>query len=332
MRVSSQPAHYGPIVASLPGITDSGPETHRGDSEAAALEQLGRALLRSNYHFVTVTPETHRRVLERSSTVGGPTLRDIFGWNRRFPAEALPAELLGLLRAAGCVEEGELLRSRVRFASLGSRLYAHSEYPTTDREAVFFGPDTYRFCAFLERHVSGARRVVDIGCGTGAGGLSLSNRAAEIVLADVSDRALAFARVNAALAGRTTVVTKSDVLASVGGPLDLVVANPPYLRDDATRLYRDGGGQYGEALALRIVRESLERLEPGGRLLLYTGAAIVQGTDTFLEAVRPIVDAANAHYEYTEIDPDIFGEELDRPAYRSAERIAAVGMSITVPR
>ena len=28
---------------------------------------------------------------------------------------------------------------------------------------------------------------------------------------------------------------------------------------------------------------------------------------------------------YREIDPDVFGEELERPAYRDVERIAAIG-------
>jgi release factor glutamine methyltransferase len=322
---------FGAIVALPPGITEFETEKPLESSGMEAVVELGRVLMRSNYHFVTVTPATHLRVLERAPVIGRPTLRDIFGWNRRFSHDALPEGMVSLLREADClVEEDGLLRSRIRFSSIGSRLYVHSEFPTTSREAVFFGPDTYRFCAFLERHVTHARRVVDIGCGSGAGGLSLADRAGEVVLADVSAPALSFARANAALAGEQAAFVKSDVLASVTGSMDLVVANPPYLRDDATRLYRDGGGEYGEALALRIVREALFRLDRGGRLLLYTGATIVQGSDTFLEAVRPLLDTAGARYTYTELDPDVFGDELEGIFYRRAERIAAVGLDVTV--
>jgi hypothetical protein len=30
------------------------------------------------------------------------------------------------------------------------------------------------------------------------------------------------------------------------------------------------------------------------------------------------------HARYEELDPDVFGDELDRPAYAAVERIAAV--------
>jgi hypothetical protein len=34
-----------------------------------------------------------------------------------------------------------------------------------------------------------------------------------------------------------------------------------------------------------------------------------------------------ANFGYEEIDPDVFGEELDRQAYADADRIAAVGLT-----
>ena len=83
-------------------------------------------------------------------------------------------------------------------------------------------------------------------------------------MADINTRALRFAEVNAALAGASAVTRRSDVLAQVDGPIDTVLANPPYLIDDRARVYRDGGGRYGEGLSLRIVEESLARLQPGG--------------------------------------------------------------------
>ena len=81
----------------------------------------------------------------------------------------------------------------------------------------------------------------------------------------------------------------SDVLGSVEGQFDLIIANPPYMNDSQHRAYRDGGGALGEALSLRIVREALPRLEKAGSLVLYTGVAMVAGTDPFLESIQPLL-------------------------------------------
>jgi methylase of polypeptide subunit release factors len=302
------------------------------DDAASALVELGRALGELGYQFVTPTPDTHRRVNARAERAGrgeARDLRDVFGWNRPFRPELLSKHLLQLLeRAQALRAEGPVLRAGVRFSSLGGSLYVHSAFPTEDTDAVFFGPDTYRFCNLLRRWAPAAQRLVDVGCGSGAGGLCLRERTAELVLADVNPRALRLSEVNAALAGAPVILTESDILASVSGAVDLVIANPPYMRDDAARTYRDGGGSHGEALAVRIVREALERLTAGGTLIVYTGSAIVTGRDVFYAAVAPLLRSLS--YEYEELDPDVFGEELEQPAYRDVERIAAVGLRVKV--
>jgi hypothetical protein len=101
------------------------------------------------------------------------------------------------------------------------------------------------------------------------------------------------------------------------------------MRDEAARAYRDGGGLFGEALSVRIVREALARLAPGGTLLLYTGVAVVDGQDVFWSAIRTLL--ADYAHDYRELDPDVFGEELARPGYENVERIAAVALSATKP-
>jgi hypothetical protein len=105
------------------------------------------------------------------------------------------------------------------------------------------------------------------------------------------------------------------------------MANPPYLVDDDRRLYRHGGGELGISLALRIAEEGLPRLRPGGRLILYTGTPILNGADPLIESLQPSLQLYASHFVYEEIDPDVFGEELDRPAYANADRIAAVGLT-----
>ena len=36
-------------------------------------------------------------------------------------------------------------------------------------------------------------------------------------------------------------------------------------------------------------------------------------------------------FDYEEIDPDVFGEELEHPPYDRVDRIAVVGVTIDVP-
>jgi SAM-dependent methyltransferase len=208
---------------------------------------------------------------------------------------------------------------------VGPLLLAHSAYPTTSPDAVFLGPDTYRFASFLESRAP--RRIgalADVGCGTGAGGLLLAQRASSVQLLDVNQTAVRFARANCQLNGVEARVAQSDVLSGAEGPFDLVIANPPYLADELGRAYRDGGGELGTGLSVRIVREALQRLRPGGRLLLYTATPVVDGEHLLSPQLAPLL--RGTRHRYDELDPDVFGEELDRPAYAGVDRIAVVGL------
>jgi methylase of polypeptide subunit release factors len=296
------------------------------------LLQLGRALRETGYHFITVTPEAHRRVNDRPSTQTARTVRDVFGWSRPFQPEVLPKPLLSLLERAEMVEylTNGWLRSLVRFSTLGGGLYLHDAYPTLAENAVFFGPDTYRFAALLSRVPGRFRRAVDLGCGSGAGGLSLAGRVDALVLSDVSTRALRFSRINATLNGVAGVeCLRSDGLSAIPGEVDLVMANPPYLVDEGSRTYRHGGGDYGIELSVRFTREALERLAPGGTFVLYSGTPVVEGEDQLQAALRPLLQRPGVQSQYEELDPDVFSEELEKRPYANVERLAVVALVAT---
>ncbi len=293
------------------------------------LVELGRCLAAAEYRFVTTTPATHARVLARSGEAEAETLRDVFGWNRWFREGTIPRGWINFLDEAGVLErEGERLKSGVRYATIDGQIFVHSGYPTTTADAVFFGPDTYRFVDLLRRSMTThARRMVEIGCGSGAPAIATAQSADRVTLADVNPRALRYATINATLAGLEVEVVKSDVLASIAGPVDRIIANPPYLVDDEHRIYRDGGGDLGLDLTLRMVDESLARLEVGGTLFLYTATPIIDGDDPLAKALVPVLRGRTARY--AEMDPDVFGEELERPAYAAADRIAVVSLIVT---
>ncbi len=301
-----------------------------------ALLSLGRELKRSGYRFTTVTPATHHRVLGRRATSPHRS-EDVFGWSRSFAAGDIPAHHVQLLAAAGELDAaGSLLRSRVRFSTLADQIFVHSAYPTEASDAVFFGPDTYRFARLIRQslpQVPGPLRLLDIGAGSGAGGLYASSllpdAVSSIVLSDINPRALRFSRINAQLNEIPEVeIVDSNLFAHLGGGFDVIIANPPYLVDPLKRLYRHGGGSLGSELSLEIVRQALDHLAPSGRLILYSGSAIVNGVDELRNSLGPILDRRDLRFRYEEIDPDVFGEELDQWPYEKADRVAVIGLTV----
>ncbi|WP_246013035.1 methyltransferase [Pigmentiphaga humi] len=291
----------------------------------------------TGYTFTTTTPATHARVYQRTAHARARTLRDVFGWSRPFDPGVLPPEVFDLMKAADVLEPRDgLWASRIRLSTLDGQLYAHSAYPTVQDDSVFFGPDTYRYADAVKQHLAGRgagpARMVDVGCGAGPGAIlaGLAVPGAEIVAVDINDRALALTRVNAAVAGAANVqACHSNLLDGVDGEFDLVMSNPPYLVDPHARAYRHGGGPLGAELSLAIIDAGRRRLKPGGSLLLYTGAAMVDGTDPFLAAVSDMLADGGLAWRYRELDPDIFGEELSNPAYAECDRIAAVLLTAT---
>ena len=285
-----------------------------------------------DYRFITISPSSHEKVNKRPENAMANDLAGIFGWNRAFNADAVEGSLFYLMQSAKIltkVEHG--LKSRLRVSSIKDQLFLHSAYPTIGNEAIFFGPDTYRFANaihhFLSTNNKAIVRAVDIGTGSGVGAVLLAKELpeAEIIAADINDDALDIARINVAAANIHNIkIVHSDLLKAINGNFDLMIANPPYLVDAAQRTYRHGGGALGTALSLDIVDAAIQRLNAGGTLLLYTGVAIVDGHDAFLAEVELKLKRAGLTFNYSEIDPDIFGEELLSAPYNKADRIAAV--------
>jgi methylase of polypeptide subunit release factors len=316
------------------------------DQTLIALHRLLHTMTEQGYKFTAVTPTSHERFLSRTEGTAKNT-RDIFGWNLPFKAKLLSPPLFDFLNQAQLfTREGDYFRSKVRISSLGNDLFLHSSYPTDDAQSVFFGPDTYRFARFIKQTLNTLQfqsrllkphsplKILDVGCGSGAGAIAAiralpQQQVVELMLNDVNSTALDYAAVCAQVAEVPVVLLHDDFFNINQVQYDLIVSNPPFIEDSAGRVYRNGGTRLGLDLSLRIVKHALQLLAPGGHLLLYTGVAMTScERNPLLAELIPYLSDNKFRWTYEEIDPDIFGEELEKPAYHNATRIAAVGLTI----
>lgn len=308
---------------------------HLADGAEEPLLALLERLAGRNYRFITPTPATHARVVARPGREQARpmNLRDVFGWSLPFARETIQAETFDLLRQADALtQDDDLFKAKLRVSSIGDQLFLHSAYPTEAEDAVFFGPDTYRFVDFLHaEQPCKSGRLVDQGTGAGVGGImaALMARSLRVTLLDINPIALRLASVNARHAGVEAELVEGSDLDAVGGEIDCVIANPPYIMDEGERTYRDGGGMHGAQISFDWTMAAVRRLQPGGSMLLYTGVAMVEGRDELREALERELANADCTLSYRELDPDVFGEELEEPPYADVERIAIVGALVT---
>lgn len=132
------------------------------------------------------------------------------------------------------------------------------------------------------------RRVLDLGTGSGAIGLTLAAEwpEAEVICTDISPEALEVAGCNAVQLGvaeRVSLV-RSDWFEAVQGRFDLIVSNPPYIaaaemdglevevraHDPRMALTDEGDGL---AAYREIARRGAAYLEPGGQVCVEIGYA-----------------------------------------------------------
>jgi release factor glutamine methyltransferase len=103
-----------------------------------------------------------------------------------------------------------------------------------DRRVLIPRPETELLVELALARLPRGARVLDVGTGSGAVALALADERPDLIVAgsDVSEDALAVARVNAERLGLDAVEWLSaDLLAGVPDELDAVLSNPPYVCD-----------------------------------------------------------------------------------------------------
>ena len=203
----------------------------------------------------------------------------------RLDAELLLADALGVDRSALVMDPGRSLDGRAtrRFQEtvrrravqrepvaylLGRKGFRRIEL-AVDRRVLVPRPETELLVEAGLELAEGAR-VADVGTGSGAVALALKHERPDldVVATDASADALAVARANAARLGLDVAFAQGDLLAAVGGGVDAVLSNPPYVAAGAAvmpevrhepEVALFAGGDDGLDVVRRLVAQAAER-------------------------------------------------------------------------
>ena len=227
---------------------------------------------------------------EAVGTEAAALARHVLGWNR----EAYLCRLRDPAPAAFNGRYAAVLDRRARREPVSSivgerefwglRFEVSPAVLTPRPETELLVEETLRLAA---DRAGGTHHVVDAGTGSGCVAVALAGAlpAARTTATDISADALAVARRNAQRHGvrQRIAWVRTTWLAGVAGAPDVIVANPPYIRDDDLDLLapevRDfeprialAGGPDGLDAVRTLLRTAAERLAPGGHLVLEVGA------------------------------------------------------------
>ena len=144
------------------------------------------------------------------------------------------------------------------------------------------GPDTETLVQRALDSVSstGEPEIIDLGTGSGAGGISVAHSLkAHVTATDFSDAALAVASQNAEQLDVDVQFIQSNWFDNVSGHYHVIVSNPPYIASDDTHLSALAHEPLNALIAgpdglddiRRIVQQAPKYLQPGGWLLLEHG-------------------------------------------------------------
>jgi release factor glutamine methyltransferase len=225
----------------------------------------------------------------------------------RLDAEVLLAHVLGVERTALFLDPGRGLTpdeaAAFRDAAFRRRDHEPVAYITgvrgfrhlelhVDARVLVPRPETEHLVEAALDAPAGAR-VVDVGTGSGAVALALKQERPDldVVATDASADALAVARANALRLGLEVAFAQGDLLDAVQGPVDVVLANPPYVADGDplppdVRDFEPAGALYagpdGLAVIRRLVPQAFGR---GARLVaLEVGEGQADAVGALMEA------------------------------------------------
>lgn len=232
------------------------------DLEAADLRRRGDPLARVHLAAKLLPADspmlTCVQLFDLGEPVGGKAAMAVFG------SEMLGLMRIGLLEALG----NDLVRSAVKLDANehGWFAYDHPAALAAGRTDYVMGEgNSSRMLAALATGRKG-EHLLDLGAGAGWGALRIAEKGCTVTAADLSERALGFARFNAKLAGINGIeLVQGDRFEPLAGrKFQAIASNPPFvISPQNTFVFRDGGVK-GDGFCESLVKLFPEYLEEGG--------------------------------------------------------------------
>jgi release factor glutamine methyltransferase len=206
---------------------------------------------------------------------------------------ALHADPQRALDAAAASDFTEMVRRRVRrepVAYILGKAHFRELVLEVDHRVLIPRPETELLVELAED----GQRVLDVGTGSGAVALAIAQerKGVRVTGIDSSPEAIEVARANADRIGLEIELMIADL--SVGGPYDLIVSNPPYVRDSEwaslapeISLYEPQdallAGPDGLDVIRRLVPAAADVLSRGGVLGIEVGQGQSRAVETLFE-------------------------------------------------
>lgn len=247
-------------------------------------------------------------------------------------AQVLLAHVLGVDRPwLFAHPEVELsLRQADRFADRIARCVAREPVAYLIGHKEFYGLDLYvdsrvliprpetemlvdEVLRELDARGNGPVRVADIGTGSGAIALAIACNVenARIQAADVSRRALAVARINARRLDvrRQVTLLHGNLLEPLAEPVEIIVANLPYISSDEYAWLEPNVRNYEPRLALesgpqgldaieQLLHAAPEHLTPNGMIYLEIGWQQGPAVQALVDRLLPQAQDVEVHQDY----------------------------------
>ncbi|MBO2010407.1 peptide chain release factor N(5)-glutamine methyltransferase [Hymenobacter negativus] len=219
---------------------------------------------------------------------------------------------------------------------LGTAYFADMELEVTPATLIP-RPETEELVHLIKQEQAGhtGLSVLDVGTGSGCLALALANLLpeAQVLAVDISAEALAVARRNAARFAPAVAFEQVDILHGLPagippGTLDVLVSNPPYVRESERPEMRDNVLAWEPATALFVPDEDpllfYRRLAEVGRELLKESGNIYLEIN---EALGPETAALLVAQGFKDVKilPDMFGKTRMVRGTRQASESVGVG-------
>jgi len=202
---------------------------------------------------------------------------------------------------------------------LGTAYFADMELEVTPATLIP-RPETEELVHLIKQEQAGRSglSVLDVGTGSGCLALALANLlpGAQVLAVDISNEALAVARRNAVRFAPAVAFEQVDILKEmptgiVPGSLDILVSNPPYVRESERPEMRENVLAWEPATALFVPDDDpllfYRRLAEVGRGLLRGGGAIyLEINEALGQETAALLDPQA--FEDVRVLPDMFGK------------------------